>query len=206
MSATLALALRLGLAGLCGVALILSITRDLPTLRAVLPPLLAALILTPKLAAGNAFAWWKLLAICLLMVPVVLWPVFGRLLPALTTAAVAVWFAISLRTGSTPLIERMARALYHEPVGEDVRGYRRLWTGLWALWLGAVAAGLAVLALFWPGAVGMMVIVLLLPAAVIGLLALEYFIRRRRFHEGEFMSFTGFLRALATLRWEHLRQ
>lgn len=202
------LPIRLVLFASCAAVVAAGIGYDLPWLRAAALPLAVTALLAPRLAAGRASAWYKLLAAAALVVPVAVWPVFGRLLPALVMTAIGLFFALSLAPGQTPLVERMARAIHASrtelPPGHLV-GYRRAWTGIWAIWLLLVAAGIAVVAVAWPTLAGSVLSVIAIPVAIFGLMALEFRIRQHRLAEDESMTFREFLLAVTELRWEHLR-
>ncbi len=114
-----------------------------------------------------------------------------RLVPACVNLGIALLFAQSLR-GERSLVERAARWMVPE-APEFIAPYCRRVTALWALFFCASAAGIAALALFgsaaaWQSAAGAG-----LYAAMLGLSALEFLIRktwfRYYFHGGPFDRF-----------------
>jgi hypothetical protein len=178
-----------------------------PEWRAACLPLLVAMVLLPPLMARQGQAWIKLGVMCALIVVSLRWPLFGRVVPALICIVIAAFFAITLRPGSTPLIERMAQII---ETADDyastaaLRDYRRRWTAIWALWMLVLAIGLFALAWRWPGPVELLAAGLVIPAGVLGLLAFEYRLRRRRFTDMPHRGFPSFLAALANLRLDQL--
>lgn len=179
----------------------------IPWLKGLLLPLIVIVIAWHSLVRGDNVAWGILGALCLAAIAGMVWPVVSALLPACAILALASWFWWSLHPRSTPLIRRFARCV-HESQGqampENSDGWLRGWTVIWAATLTTVGVIIAVLAangqeLYW-----LVWVFGVLPVALVLLLGIEYLLRLRRFPDYPHLSWTGFLRTLGGIRWQHI--
>lgn len=177
-------------------------------LEAALLPLAGAVVMAPALARGRRVAWLVLVAIVAVSLTVRSQSWLGLWPPVVITAGVAAWFALSLRRGSMPLIERFARAVVHTcgmqaEFGSRPRRWMRKWTVVWAL---VLASGAAVLAgAILGGHVTLWAWLSLgLPVFLLLLLCGEYALRRAFLPEHARMTLTGFLAALLATDWTDL--
>ncbi len=185
-----------------------AILGEVAWLEALLLPLAAAIVMAPALARGRRTAWLVLLAVAGLSLGVRSQSWLGLWPPAVITAGVAAWFALSLRRDSMPLIERFARAVVHtcgmqaEFSGRP-RRWMRMWTAIWAL---VLASGATVLAgAILGGHVTLWAWLSLgLPVLLLLLLCVEYALRRAFLPEHARMTLTGFLAALLATDWTEL--
>ncbi|MEF8834438.1 MAG: hypothetical protein V5A42_06220 [Halofilum sp. (in: g-proteobacteria)] len=185
-----------------------AIVGEVVWLEAMLLPLAAAIIMAPALARGRWAAWLVLLVVAAvsLMLRAQSW--LGLWPPVVVTAGVAARFALSLRNGSMPLIERFARAVSRscgmqvQFSGRPAR-WMRAWTAIWALILAVGAVALAWVALggyvtLWAW------LSLALPLCLLLLLCLEYALRRVFLPDHARMTLIGFLTALLATDWTDL--
>lgn len=175
-----------------------------PELRSLCLPLLALLFLpllpgwlgrTVLLAAALALA-----AIALFLPSLALWP------PGVIFVGLGLWFATTLREGSTPVIARFAQ-LVHAGNGTEApahaAGWLRGWTLAWAFVLvaiGAVALWLAALDrvqawLIW--------VVAAAPLTMLGTLWLELLLRRRVFPDEDHPGLIRFLLDVVRIQPKH---
>lgn len=177
-------------------------------LEAALLPLAGAIIMAPALARGQRVAWLVLFAVVAVSLAVRSQSWLGLWPPVIVTAGAAAWFALSLRRGSMPLIERFARAVVHTcgmqaEFNGRPRRWMRNWTAIWALTLalGAAALGGAILG----GDVTLWAWLSLgLPVFLLLLLCVEYALRRVFLPEHARMTLSGFLAALLATDWTDL--
>lgn len=177
-------------------------------LEVALLPLAGAVIMAPALLRGRPGAWLVLFAVVALSLAVRSQSWLGLWPPVIVTAGVAAWFALSLRRGSTPLIERFAQAVVHTcgmqaEFNGRPRRWMRNWTAVWALTLalGAAALGGAILGEYvtlWAW------LSLGLPVFLLLLLCAEYALRRVYLPEHARMTLSGFLAALLATDWTDL--
>jgi len=175
-----------------------------PELRALCLPLLALLfapVISGTLARAGVVCAAIALAGAALWVPALaLWP------PGIIFTAVGLWFASSLRSGSTPVVARFAE-LVHAGAGTEApahaENWLRGWTLVWAIVLagiGGVALWLAALDqarawLFW--------VVAGAPATMLATLWLELLLRRRAFPDDEHPGLIRFLLDVVRIQPHH---
>lgn len=175
-----------------------------PELRSLCLPLLALPFLpllpgriAPAVLMGIALA---LAAIALFLPSLALWP------PGVIFVGLGLWFATTLRAGSTPFIARFAE-LVHAGNGTEAPAHAadwlRGWTLAWAIVLaviGGVALWLAALDrvqawLIW--------VVAAAPLTMLATLWLELLLRRRAFPEDEHPGLIRFLLDVVRIQPHH---
>lgn len=205
----------LGLAGQAG-------ARQSPLLAAFALGDLALLVLLDPLLRRRVWAWGMLIAVvaglfALARTRFVLAPLL--LVPPAVSAWIAWWFARSLIAPRVPLITRIAAAVHGqtpETLDPAQRDYARRVTLGWALLLATMAGvNLCLAALAVPN--GLLAQVglaspwpltqtqwgrwsaLATYAPLVGFMGIEYFIRRRRFHDLPYRHFFDFVMRMAAL-------
>ena len=164
---------------------------------------LLGLSLAAALRQGRAWAWitWIATASLCLWLVVECRGLYALFVPAAAIpAALCLLFAGSLRTGQTPLITSIARAMHDGPLPDDLVRYTRQVTILWTL----VCAGLCISAvlLAWLATPWLWSLMTnLVHYLVLGtVFVLEYLWRRIRFRHHEHLGLVQFLRRVAQVR------
>lgn len=185
--------------------IIVSLWLDQPELRAATMPLLAVALVggwptttgSRALVLGSVF-----LAALVITVPALaLWP------PGLACLGVAAFFALSLRPGRQPLIERIAQAVHRDqglPMPGNSEVWMHRWTAFWAVLLGLIGTVSLALAIVDRPVVWLVWVVVIGPLLGLSVLIVEYLLRRRRFPDAEHWTLGRFLVMLARVRPEHL--
>lgn len=187
------------------VLIIVSLWLDRPELRAASMPLLAVALIGgwPATPGSRALVFGSvaLAAVVIINPALALWP------PGLACLAVAAFFALSLRPGRQPLIERFARAV-HRNQGLPMPGNSEVWMHHWTvLWAGLLSLiGLVSIALAIADKPVVWVVWVVVVGPLLGLsgLIVEYLLRRRRFPEDEHWTLGRFLMLLTRVRPEQL--
>lgn len=187
------------------VLILVSLWLDRPELRALSMPLLAVALVGgwPASTGGRALVLSSvaLAAIVIAAPALALWP------PGLACLAVAAFFALSLRPGRQPLIERFAQAVHRDqglPMPGNSEAWMQRWTALWAILLAVIGAVTLTLAIVDRPVAWLVWVVLIGPLLGLAGLIAEYLLRRRHFPEIEHWTLGRFLVLLTRVRPKQL--
>jgi len=187
------------------VLIILSLWLDRPELRAISMPLLALALVGGWPATTGArillLVSVGLAAVVLTVPALALWP------PGLACLAVAGLFALSLRPGRQPVIERVARAVHRDqglPMPGNSNVWMHRWTAFWAVLLGLIGTVSLLLAVVDRPVIWLLWVVVIGPLLGFACLVGEYLLRRRQFPDAEHWTLVRFLVLLARVRPEQL--
>ena len=142
--------------------------------------------------AAGALIWWLVMqghGLFALFVP-----------PAAIPAALFLLFAGSLRAGQTPLVTRIATIMHDGPLPEDLVGYTRQVTALWATVCAALFLSAVLLALFASPRIWSLMTNVVHYLVLGAVFLLEYAWRRVRFRHHEHLGLVQFLRRVAQVR------
>lgn len=175
-----------------------------PELRSLCLPLLALLflpLLPGRLARGVLMGTALALAAVALLAPAMaLWP------PGVIFVAMGLWFASTLRRGTTPVIVRFAE-LVHAGNGTTApahaAGWLRAWTLVWAAVLTAIGAVALWLAAADRVQVWLIWVVLAAPLLMLTTLWLELLLRRRVFPDDDHPGLIRFLLDVVRIQPHH---